>query len=146
MVEAGKYHVVVASPPCSTFSRARWANSAGQSLSRVLDHFEVPDASFVRGLAERVPIGVDGEMPRAPAIFDRKSRWALDEVEGTPDFDRAKYKSVEGYEDHVDALFREEAGLGPPVSSHRQAPYCLHGCAEHIGCCGSVAVCWRQRV
>ena len=37
-VTSGRYHVLLASPPCSTFSRARWANGRGPRPLRSAAH------------------------------------------------------------------------------------------------------------
>ena len=71
-------------------------------------------------------------MPRAPVIFERKTRWALEEVEGTPDLDRANYKSVKGYEDQVEALFREEEALGWMIEMDEEEARRRYGKTLHL--------------
>ena len=60
-----------------------------------------PDASFVEDLAGGVTLEVDAPMPRAPLIFEKKTRWSLEEP-----------KSIVGFESQVEKMFREEAAAG----------------------------------
>ena len=83
-----------------------------EMLAKVLEAFGDPDHDFVRNLKDGVELGVDASMPRAAKIFDKKTKWALEEAEGEADTDRENYKSVEGFEDQVEKLFREEEELG----------------------------------
>ena len=44
-----------------------------------------------------VPIGVEEDLPRAPTIFEEKSRWRLEERDGLPEPQlRDNYLSTEG--------------------------------------------------
>ena len=81
-------------------------------LGAILKSFWDLDWRFVSGLGEGVPIGVDGDMPRCPLIFERKTTWALEELEGEADKDRDNYSSAEGWEKEIEKLFKEEEALG----------------------------------
>ena len=83
-----------------------------KALSGVLKAFGDPDWAFPLGLVGGVPVGVDGSLPRAEAIYEAKVRWSLGEGTGEPEQDRQNYKSMKGFEDQVEALFREEEALG----------------------------------
>ena len=53
-----------------------------------------------------VPLGVETAMPRTPVVFDEKTKWNLSDLEGEPDKEVLSYKSAEGFEDKIEALFR----------------------------------------
>ena len=81
-------------------------------ISGILRALADPDHEYVRGLAGGVPLGLDGAMPRAPLIYEKKTRWSVD-ADGTDDDTRRdNYKSTAGHEDAIEKLFREEAALG----------------------------------
>ena len=56
--------------------------------------------------------GVDVPMPRAPLIFEKKTRWSLEGPTEEDEKDRDNYKSMVGFESQVEKLFREEAAAG----------------------------------
>ena len=51
-------------------------------------------------------------MPRIPLVFEKKTRWALDELDGESENFRSIYLSSKGYEEDIERLFREEEALG----------------------------------
>ena len=63
--------------------------------------------------AEGVPIGVEEDLPRAPAIFEEKSRWRLEERDGLPEPQlRDNYLSTEGRQEWLRKHFVEQAEKG----------------------------------
>ena len=81
-------------------------------IGAVLRALGDPDASFIEDLAGGVTLGVDVPMPRAPLIFEKKTRWSLEEPPEEDERDRDNYKSIMGFESQVEKLFREEAAAG----------------------------------
>jgi len=81
-------------------------------LAGMLGRFGDPDADFVRGLAGGVPIGARGDLPRAPEIYEEKTKWALDDPTGAEVEEKENYKSVGPHIDEVRKLFNEERELG----------------------------------
>ena len=79
------------------------------ALSKVLGAFGDPDADFPLSLVGGVRVGVGVSLPRAPAIYEAKVSWTLGDPQGEPETERDNYKSMAGFEDRVEALFREEA-------------------------------------
>ena len=82
------------------------------SISGILRALSDPDHEYVKGLAEGIPLGLDGAMPRAPLTFEKKTRWAVDPDGADDDTRRDNYKSTAGHEEPIEKLFREEAALG----------------------------------
>ena len=82
------------------------------ALSKILKAFEDPDWFFPQTLIGGVLIGVDEELPRAPAIYEAKVKWALKDQYDDPEHNRSNYKSMDGFEEKVQALFKEEEALG----------------------------------
>ena len=71
-----------------------------------------PDASFIEDLAGGVTLGVDVPMPRTPLIFEKKTKWSLEEPPEEDERDRDNYKSIVGFESQLEKMFREEAAAG----------------------------------
>ena len=81
-------------------------------IGRLLKMYGDPDWEFVDGMGEGVPLGVDEQLPRTPAVFEEKGKWKLPDDAG-PGVDTCEnYRSVDPHLDTVKALFREEATLG----------------------------------
>ena len=81
-------------------------------IAKLLKLYGDPDWEFVDGMGEGVPLGVDEQMPRTPAVFGEKGKWKLPDDAG-PGVDMCdNYRSVEPHIEQVKALFREEAALG----------------------------------
>eukprot|EP00974_Lingulodinium_polyedra_P112103 10845226-Lingulodinium_polyedra.AAC.1 len=51
-------------------------------------------------------------MPRTPAVFEEKTSWNLDPVDGDGVREADNYRSVEGHIREVENLFRAEEALG----------------------------------
>ena len=83
-----------------------------KALSRFLELAGDPDWELPLELAGGVPLGVGKELPRTPAIYEAKVKWSLGDFDGEPETDRENYKTMVGYEDKVEELFREEAAQG----------------------------------
>ena len=81
-------------------------------MAGLLRAFGDPDWSFVQGLGEGVPLGVDEGLPRTPAVFEEKGKWRLSDDAGPGSDSSDNYKSVAPHIDRVRALFREEAAMG----------------------------------
>ena len=91
--------------------------AAGQSFrlemfSELLRYFGDPDWAFFKELEQGVNIGVDCPMPRTPAVFEEKFSWRLEEWAGQEESEVANYRSIAGFEERVQQLFREEEALG----------------------------------
>ena len=82
------------------------------ALSKILKAFEDPDWFFPQTLIGGVSIGVDEELPQAPSIYEAKVKWALKDQYDDPEHNRSNYKSMDGFEEKVQALFKEEEALG----------------------------------
>ena len=82
------------------------------ALTKVLRAYGDPDWRFPQTLIGGVPIGVDEELPRTPAVYEAKVKWALGDDFDNPERDRSNYKSMLGLEEKVQALFKEEEALG----------------------------------
>ncbi len=54
------------------------------ALSLILKGFEDPDWRFPQTLEGGVAIGVDEELPRAPAVYEVKVKWALKDMHDDP--------------------------------------------------------------
>ena len=81
-------------------------------IGRLLKMYDDPDWEFVDSMGEGVPLGVDMQLPRTPAVFEEKGKWKLPDDAG-PGVDTCeKYRSVDPHLEKVKALFREEATLG----------------------------------
>jgi hypothetical protein len=81
-------------------------------IGRLLKLYGDPDWEFVDGMGEGVPLGVDEQLPRTPAVFEEKGKWKLPDDVG-PGVDTCEnYRSVDPHLEKVKALFREEATLG----------------------------------
>ena len=48
-------------------------------MGSILREVGDPDWDFVMGLGKGVPLGYDQQMPRTPAVFEPKTKWALDD-------------------------------------------------------------------
>ena len=83
-----------------------------RALSRLLALAGDPDWDFPLKLVDGVPLGVGVELPRTPAVFESKVKWALGDFDGDPERDRENYQTMAGHEDRVEELFREEAAQG----------------------------------
>ena len=51
-------------------------------------------------------------LPRTPVVFDEKTKWSLDGLDGDPDREVENYRSTKGFEERIEALFQEEEKLG----------------------------------
>ena len=71
-----------------------------------------PDWAYCDLLAWGVSIGVDGDMPRVPEVFEEKVRWNLGEPEDDSREEAANYSYMIGYEGKVAELFEDEAKEG----------------------------------
>ena len=81
-------------------------------LARMLEVFDDPDFKFIKELENGVPLGLHGTMPRAPLIYQKKTRWNVEEASGEDELDRDNYKSTLGHEGEIEKLFKEEEALG----------------------------------
>ena len=63
-------------------------------------------------LSEGVALGVGTALPRTPAVFEEKTKWNLDDLEGIPTREVEHFRSTVGFEEKIEALFREEEKLG----------------------------------
>eukprot|EP00973_Karenia_brevis_P010898 1475959-Karenia_brevis.AAC.1 len=71
--------------------------------------FAAKEACFLRG----VRLGLDGLMPRTPAVYQRKVRWrTYDEVWDGESYSKANYKSVTDNLEAVEGMFREDVAPG----------------------------------
>ena len=102
---------------CAGFSAKEDVVASGQVfhlklIGRLLKVYGDLDWKFADGMGEGVPLGVDEQMPRTPAVFEEKGKWKLPDDAG-PGVDMCdNYRSVEPHMEQVKALFREEAALG----------------------------------
>jgi hypothetical protein len=81
-------------------------------IGRLLKLCGDPDWEFVDSMGEGVPLGVDEQLPRTPAVFEEKGKWKLSDDAG-PGVDTCEtYRSVDPHLEKVKALFKEEATLG----------------------------------
>ena len=63
-------------------------------MARLLRAYGDPDWSFVQGIGEGVPLGVDEDLPRTPAVFEEKGKWRLTDDAGPGADTNDNYKSV----------------------------------------------------
>ena len=82
------------------------------AIGKLLRLYGDPDWEYPPSLVDGVPVGVDEQMPRTPEVFEAKTSWALDDQHDDPVHLRGNYKSVQGFEKEVEALFEEERNLG----------------------------------
>ena len=75
-----------------------------------------PDANFLDGITAGVPVGASGPLPRTPAIFEKKVKWALPEA-GKDWSGRwaDNYSSVRERPDVLRKLFEEDEKEGMMV-------------------------------
>ena len=67
-------------------------------MSATLKMMDDPDCDFLAVIAaEGVPIGVDIELPRTPAVFEEKTKWPLEPEEA----ETAEYWGDGNYESAV---------------------------------------------
>ena len=107
-------------------------------ISGILRALSDPDHEYIKELAGGVPLGLDGAMPRAPVVFEKKTRWAVDPDGVDDDTRRDNYKSTAGHEETIEKLFREEAALGwMEEMSLEEAEARFGGDSLHrlLGCC-----------
>ena len=57
-------------------------------------------------------MGVDVTMPRAPAVYDPKLKWKLDDVDLHPEAEVESYVSAKGFESQLQEAFEKEAEIG----------------------------------
>ena len=81
-------------------------------LSKLLQVLKDPDWRCVGEAAAGVPLGVDVEMPRTPAVFEAKTKWELADDGLHPEREVPNYGSVQGFEEQVECLFQAEAKMG----------------------------------
>ena len=81
-------------------------------LGLILHDLGDPDWKFFEELVDGVPVGVGVRMPRTPHVYDEKVKWALDEDDNNPLAEVPNYRSLSGFENQVDELFREEEAQG----------------------------------
>jgi hypothetical protein len=79
-----------------------------QLLKRAVD----PDWAFCNQLKKGLPLGVDAVMDRTPRVFEEKTRWKLNEVDGPGARECENYLSLDGHLKEVEELFKEEESLG----------------------------------
>ena len=108
-------------------------------ISAMLHRFGDPDWQFVKELEDGVPLGVDEELPRTPAVFEEKVKWSLDEDDGPGESERNNYSSVEPHLEEVESLFREEAKEGWMVEMTDQDAFCRFGDRLHVASLAVVA-------
>ena len=82
---------------------------SGDPDSRV---FFSSSESFANG----VRLGLNAKLPRAPAVFDKKTKWRqYEEEDGDPDLERENYLSAREHANLVQKQFEAEAALGCTV-------------------------------
>ena len=94
-------------------------------VGSVLNALGDPDHEIMSTYAVGVPLGVGTELPRTPAVFPEKTKWALaeqaewggDSVEARnfTGSRRANYSSAVGFRKEVEAQLREQATRGEVV-------------------------------
>jgi len=107
-------------------------------LGWMLEAFGDPDFAYLLVVGEGVPVGIDGNMPRTPLVYEEKTRWSLEEAEGAEDRDRENYKSAEGFEEEIEKLFREEEALGMMEEVPLEEAKKRYGSDLHIASLGVV--------
>ena len=105
-----------------------------------------PDWAFLEELSSGVPLGVGVEMPRTPAVYDPKVKWALDDLGVETEREVENYRSTEGYEERIKELFEEEAGLGWMVEMTDEQARELYGDKLHVAALGVVVEQEKFRV
>ena len=110
-------------------------------ISAMLHKFGDPDWQFVKDLEDGVPLGVDDELPRTPAVFEEKVKWSLVEEVGPHEGERSNFSSVEPHCEEVESLFREEAKEGWMVEMTDQEAIDKFG----TGCMSPTWVSWPRR-
>eukprot|EP00973_Karenia_brevis_P056741 7896129-Karenia_brevis.AAC.1 len=71
--------------------------------------FAAKEACFLRG----VRLGLDGLMPRTPAVYQRKVKWrTYDEVWDGESISKSYYESVTDNLEAVEGMVREDVSLG----------------------------------
>ena len=75
-----------------------------------------PDASFMDALAGGVPLGVDTELPRTPAVVEENTEWTVAEPMGD-ELPRwmSNYASASSHPDVLLRQFQEDASEGMMV-------------------------------
>ena len=72
-----------------------------------------PECRLFDWLGEGVRLGVRGKLPRAPAVYDRKTKWSVPEYEGEEIVAWAdNYRSIQDKPELVEKQFAEEIELG----------------------------------
>ena len=77
-------------------------------------------------------MGIDGALPRVPAVYEEKTRWRLDDDVGPGDRQNDNYESIRGHLDKVRDLFEEEAALGWMVDMDEAEARKIYGSKLHI--------------
>ena len=98
-----------------------------------------PDYAWLRDLESGVALGVDGTLPRVPAVFEPKTKWRLDDEYDAVDQFRDNYSSAEEHLPAIRALFQEQADLGFMYKPSRAEALRRFGPRLHVASLGVVA-------
>ena len=82
-------------------------------MGRVLREAGDPDHEFLLRAEEGLPVGVREALPRTPSIYERQTKWSLEE--GDPDgwvLERPNYPSAVEHQDHLRKHLEGETGEG----------------------------------
>ena len=107
-------------------------------ISLLLKELGDPDWAYPMSCSDGVPLGVDMEMPRTPAVFDEKTKWKFDHLDGEPDRAVLSYTSTLCFEEKIEALFREEEKLGWMVEMRDEDAEKKYGKNLHLAGLGVV--------
>ena len=100
-----------------------------------------PDCDFLAVIAaEGVPIGVDVELPRTPAVFEEKTKWPLEpeEAETAEYWGDGNYESAVLHMDDIRRQIVEDVTAGAAVRMSVTAAKKKYGSRLTISCLGAV--------
>ena len=90
-------------------------------MGRLLEEAGDPDAEFLRQAEEGLPLGILEKLPRTRALFERQTRWALeDDPSVEAELYRSNYPSAEEHEEHLRGHLEKEVEEGLIVKMKRK--------------------------
>jgi hypothetical protein len=97
-------------------------------IGSLLKLMKDPDHEVFKQFAVGVPLGVNVEMPRTPAIFEEQTKWRLDfSVWDQPEVEAKNYPSLKEYAKTVLEQFRAEEREGMMKAYRRETFFAEYG-------------------
>ena len=83
-------------------------------MRKMLESCGDPDFEFLEQAEEGLPLGILNDLPRTPAIYERQTKWSLDEVDDDGEwvFQKSNCVSAEEHEEHLRSHLEAEVADG----------------------------------